>query len=291
MTPVKARLTEGHRQVSATGLALARNSAMMAPMTAPVRSGPAWADGAEGKGRGMSGTDIGRILGTLLGGAQRGGLRPARRRRRAPAPLFDVRVGGSRTAARALATLAGAVLGTVLSGGQAPTAPPRQAPRPSPRPIDVGSAPPPPPGPSGNPLPNPWASPAPKAPASPPEVEAAGAEDEEALLILRAMISCAKADGALDAAERSAISDQLDQAGLDQAARDLVLAEFARPARVGEIAAAVTDPVLAAQVYAAAFLAAGEVTAAERAWLEAFARAAGLDPRAAAEIEKRLTDG
>jgi uncharacterized membrane protein YebE (DUF533 family) len=122
-------------------------------------------------------------------------------------------------------------------------------------------------------------------------VEAAGAEDEEALLILRAMISCAKADGALDAAERSAISDQLDQAGLDQAARDLVLAEFARPARVGEIAAAVTDPVLAAQVYAAAFLAAGEVTAAERAWLEAFARAAGLDPRAAAEIEKRLTDG
>jgi tellurite resistance protein len=239
----------------------------------------------------MSGTDIGRILGTLLGGAQRGGLRPARRRRRAPAPLFDVRVGGSRTAARALATLAGAVLGTVLSGGQAPTAPPRQAPRPSPRPIDVGSAPPPPPGPSGNPLPNPWASPAPKAPASPPEVEAAGAEDEEALLILRAMISCAKADGALDAAERSAISDQLDQAGLDQAARDLVLAEFARPARVGEIAAAVTDPVLAAQVYAAAFLAAGEVTAAERAWLEAFARAAGLDPRAAAEIEKRLTDG
>ncbi|MCU0987090.1 MAG: tellurite resistance TerB family protein [Acetobacteraceae bacterium] len=240
----------------------------------------------------MSGTDFGRILGALLGGAQRGGLRPARRRRRAPAPLFDVRVGGSRTAARALATLAGAVLGTVLSGGQtqAPSAPPRQTPRSSPRPIDVASAPPPPPGPVGKPLPNPWASPAPKSPPPAPENEATGAEDEEALLILRAMISCAKADGTLDAAERAAISDQLDQAGLDQAARDLVLAEFARPASVAEIGAAVSDPVLAAQVYAAAFLAAGEVTAAERAWLEAFARAAGLDPRAAAEIERRLTE-
>jgi tellurite resistance protein len=249
----------------------------------------------------MAGTDMGRILGALLGGSARGGLRPARRRRKAPAPLFDVRVGGSRTAARALATLAGAVLGSVLSGGAgqgggqppAPAAPaPRGRARPAPRAVDVAAPAPaaPPPGPGAKPLPNPWASAAPPAAPPPAGPEPMGAEDAEALLILRAMISVARADGTIDPAERAAIADQLDQAGLDQAARDLVLAEFARPAGVEEIARAVGDPVLAAQVYAASFLAAGEVTAAERTWLEAFARAAGLDPRAAAQIEQRLTE-
>lgn len=251
----------------------------------------------------MAGADVGRILGALLGGAARGGLRPARRRRKAPAPLLDVRVGGSRMAARALATLAGAVLGTVL-GGQAPP-PPRTGGAARPRPVDTGGkadrpAPvdlggggrTPPAGASEAPLPNPWSSPTtrPTPQAAAPQPETA-AEDAEALLILRAMISCAKADGTLDAAERAAIAEQLDQAGLDQAERDLVLAEFARPARVEEIAVAVGDPVLAAQVYAASFLAAGEISAAERGWLDRFAEAARLDRRAAAEIEKRLSEG
>jgi len=234
----------------------------------------------------MARTDIDRILGALLGGTGRGGLRPARRRRKTPPPLVDIRLGGSRGTARALATLAGAVLGTVLSGrGEAPPQPAPARGGTPPRPIDVAS-PMPPPGP----LPNPWASHAGRPPAPAAPVADTRAEEAESLLILRAMISCAKADGVLDAAERGAIADQLDQAGLNQPARDLVLAEFSRPATVAEIAAAVSDPVLAAQVYAAAFLAAGEVTDAERGWLTAFARAAGLDPRAAAEIEKKLVE-
>jgi tellurite resistance protein len=243
----------------------------------------------------MATSDMQKILGALLGGAQRGGIRPTRRRR-SPAPLVDVRIGGSRSATAALATLAGAVLGSILGGGGAP--PPAPA-RPGPaqgrasrsEPIDVAPASPRPPGSSEAPLPNPWSSrPAAQKPAAPPTPDT-NAEDEEALLILRAMISCAKADGKLDAAERTAIAGQLDQAGLDQAARDLVLAEFASPASVAEIARAVRDPVLAAQVYAAAYLAAGEIEAAERGWLDGFAQAAGLDPRAAAAIEAKLSGG
>lgn len=238
----------------------------------------------------MARGDMERILGALLGGAASGGLRPARRRRRAPAPLLDVRIGGSRTAARALAGLAATVLGSVLGGAGAPPPPPTSRGRP---PADVAPsrpAPPPPPvGPAGGALPNPWSSPAPPPPA--PAAPVTDAEDAEALLILRAMISCAKADGSLDAAERAAIADQLDRAGLDQAARDLVLAEFANPASVAEIAEGARDPVLAAQVYAAAFLAAGEIGAAERAWLDAFAGAAGLAPAAARTIEERLSEG
>uniref|UniRef100_UPI001184C285 DUF533 domain-containing protein n=1 Tax=Elioraea rosea TaxID=2492390 RepID=UPI001184C285 len=164
-------------------------------------------------------------------------------------------------------------------------APPQPAPTRR-APADVRPADVPPPPPAG-PLPNPWSSSPKPAPAPEPE-PVTEAEDEEALLILRAMISCAKADGTLDAEERQAIAGQLDQAGLDQAARDLVLAEFARPAPVAEIAARASDPVLAAQIYAAAFLGAGEIGAAERAWLEAFATQAGLDRRAAEAIEARL---
>jgi len=250
----------------------------------------------------MAQRDMGRILGALLGGAATGGLRPARRRRRSPAPLIDVRVGGSRTAARALATLAGAVLGSVLGSGQTSPAPAPARGRPvgTGGPIDVAApAPPPAPGPGevprtpppNAPLPNPWSSPARAgAPAQPAPAPDPAAEDAEALLILRAMISCAKADGTLDPAERVAIAGQLDQAGLDQEARDLVLGEFARPATVEQVAEAVRDPVLAAQVYAAAFLAAGEITAAERAWLDRFRAATGLDPRAAAAIERKLSE-
>jgi hypothetical protein len=239
---------------------------------------------------GMKRGEMERILGALLGGAASGGLRP-RTRRRTPAPLIDIRVGGSRTAARALATLAGAVLGTVLGGaqGQPPAPPSRRS-----EPADIGSTrptPASPPGRQGTPLPNPWSSPAtprPEPQGSAPQ-SVTDAEDAEALLILRGMISCAKADGTLDPAERAAIADQLDRAGLDQAARDLVLAEFARPAAVAEIAKEVREPVLAAQIYAAAFLAAGEVGPAERAWLDGFARASGLDEKAAKEIERRLS--
>ncbi|WP_144187008.1 hypothetical protein, partial [Elioraea rosea] len=72
----------------------------------------------------MARNDMSAILGVLLGSAARGGVRPKRRRRAAPAPLIDVRIGGSRTAARALASLAGAVLGSVLGGAGQQGAPP-----------------------------------------------------------------------------------------------------------------------------------------------------------------------
>ncbi len=45
---------------------------------------------------------------------------------------------------------------------------------------------------------------------------------------------------------------------------------------------------LAAQLYAAAFAAAGEVSAAERAWLDRLAKALRLDAAASAAIEARL---
>jgi uncharacterized membrane protein YebE (DUF533 family) len=118
--------------------------------------------------------------------------------------------------------------------------------------------------------------------------EEPSAETAEALLMLRAMIAAAKADGAIDAEERSRIAAQLDDAGLSPAARDMVLADFDKPLTPAALAKLASDPMLAAQLYAAAVVGAGEIAAAERAWLDEFAKALKLDRAAAAAIESRL---
>lgn len=229
--------------------------------------------------------DANRLLGTLLGGA----LTPPRRRttrRRSPAPLIDVRIGGSRRAASALAALAGLAVEALAKAGQTtPTGPgplPRPSPpAPTPRPPTKASDP--------STRTNPWFSGAAAPP--PPAADPVGAEDREALLVIRAMISAARADGSLDPAERSAIATQLDQCDLETEARELVLREFNSPASVEAIAREIADPVLAAQVYAACVLAVGDVSPAERAWVDRFAALTGLSAETRRAIEERLAPG
>jgi uncharacterized membrane protein YebE (DUF533 family) len=131
-------------------------------------------------------------------------------------------------------------------------------------------------------------APAHRLPETAPRPTPPAAESSVALLLLRAMIAAARADGALDRAERTAIATQLDGAGLSAAERDHVLADFDAPASIEELAREARDPMLAAQLYAAAVAAAGEVSAAERLWLDRFGRALRLDASARAAIEKRL---
>jgi uncharacterized membrane protein YebE (DUF533 family) len=132
---------------------------------------------------------------------------------------------------------------------------------------------------------SPWLTPT--RPAA-PEPQAPSAEEAEALLLVRAMIAAAKADGAVDAAERQGIAAQLDAAGLSAEERDFVLADFDRPLSPEALAREATDPMLRARLYAAAFAGAGEVTPAERAWLDSLARALRLDQAAVTAIEGRL---
>jgi uncharacterized membrane protein YebE (DUF533 family) len=144
--------------------------------------------------------------------------------------------------------------------------------------------------------PSPWGNAAgatkpaadPWAPVAAEPEEEPSAESAEALLMLRAMIAAAKADGAIDAEERSRIAAQLDDAGLSPAARDMVLADFDKPLTPAALAKLASDPMLAAQLYAAAVVGAGDIAATERAWLDDFAKALKLDRAAAAAIEARL---
>jgi uncharacterized membrane protein YebE (DUF533 family) len=120
-------------------------------------------------------------------------------------------------------------------------------------------------------------------PASPAE---AAQLDSQAGLILKAMINAAKADGQIDRDEVQRIIGRLEAAGIDQQARDFVLAEMNRPMDTeAMIAAARGNPQLAAQLYAASLLAIEVDTPAERTYMENLAGGLGLGTQAVAKLE------
>ena len=252
----------------------------------------------------MAGFDLGSVIGAVLSG----GAAPRRRSPNLSRPRMPA---GNAQLGRALAGLAGIAI-EALRRSQAPA--PAPQPRPTPQakggsgfdwagPAKAsGSATPVKKNPGQGGLkdapasPSPWGNapgaskPAtdPWAPVAAEADEEPSAETDEALLMLRAMIAAAKADGAIDAEERGRIAAQLDGAGLSAKARDAVLADFDKPLSPAALAKLASDPMLAAQLYAAAVVGAGEIAAAERAWLDEFAKALKLDRAAAAAIEVRL---
>lgn len=239
----------------------------------------------------MAQFNLGDVLGSVLGGGRARGTR---------------RRGGKQDLGRALAVLAGVAIEAMSRPSQpAPAPPPRRGPagtwdEPAPAKTPPMGAPSRKPAPARGSVPSsgPWgAKPAP-APAdawSPvpgrPAPPAIPAEDREGLLMLRAMVAAARADGQVDAEERARIADQLDAAGLSPVTRDAVLAEFDRGAAPEELAREARDPMLAAQLYAAAVAGAASVEGAERAWLDGFAKALRLDRAATEAIERRIRGG
>jgi uncharacterized membrane protein YebE (DUF533 family) len=211
--------------------------------------------------------DLGRIFGAVLGGA----AQPPRRRTagtRGRTGPFGMTQAETRQIGRALGALAGIAADALgQSAGPPPPAPRQTAP----------TQPVPPVAP-----PRRLPETAPKPPPPP------SAEHAEARLLLRAMNAAAGADGAVDRAERAAIAVQLDAAGLSAGERDEVLADFDRPATIAQLSEAAHDPILRAQIYAAAFAAAGEVSGPERAWLDSLADVLKLQQAARRAIEDRL---
>jgi uncharacterized membrane protein YebE (DUF533 family) len=119
----------------------------------------------------------------------------------------------------------------------------------------------------------------------PPPDEAARNPEEMPLLILRTMVAAAAADGVIENEERRCIADGMRQAGFDADAARYIEREFARPAPVEELAAGVTTPEEAAQLYAAARVVIQPDKTEERVFLARLAGALALDPRIVAGID------
>ena len=109
--------------------------------------------------------------------------------------------------------------------------------------------------------------------------------EENAKLMIRAMIMAAKADGEIDAEERAKILDQLGDASDEEIA--FVQAELdgtVDPMDLAKDAGATAG----AQVYAAALMAISVDTDAEKTFLTGLAQSLMLDPAKQAEIHKSM---
>ncbi|WP_460272189.1 DUF533 domain-containing protein [Celeribacter sp. ULVN23_4] len=111
------------------------------------------------------------------------------------------------------------------------------------------------------------------------------ASEEHAKLMIRAMIMAAKADGEIDAEERTKILDTLGDASPEEIA--FVQAEL--DAAVDPMALAKdAGTTTAAQVYAAALMAISVDTEAEKTFLTGLAQSLMLDPAKQAEIHMSM---
>ncbi len=113
--------------------------------------------------------------------------------------------------------------------------------------------------------------------------------EDEARLMLRAMVAATVADGLVDAAERRRLDEAVTAAGIDRDGRAWLDRELVNPAEIDEIADAVDDPDAAARIYAAAALAIDLDTMQERQFLKMLAQALDVPAEAAARVERELS--
>lgn len=113
-------------------------------------------------------------------------------------------------------------------------------------------------------------------------------DEDEARLMLRAMVAATTADGVVDAAERKRLAAAVAEAGLDPDGRAWLDRELASPADIDEIAERVADPDAAARIFAAARLAIDPDTLQERQFLKMLAEALDLPVEAVERVERDI---
>ena len=104
------------------------------------------------------------------------------------------------------------------------------------------------------------------------------------LLLARAVISAAKADGKIDAEEGQVILQQINSLDLPAEDKAFLFEEYGRPLDIRGLAAAVDSPEHATEVYAASLLAVDPPSPPEKIYLNSLADALGLEPRLVREI-------
>lgn len=114
---------------------------------------------------------------------------------------------------------------------------------------------------------------------------AAKERNELSLVLLRAMIAAAKADGHIDAEEQKTIFAKLDELDLDTDAKAFVIDELRKPLDIDAVVQGATSPERAVEIYAASVLAIDPDDPAEQAYLAMLASRLKLDPALKASVE------
>lgn len=111
--------------------------------------------------------------------------------------------------------------------------------------------------------------------------------ENQARIIVEAMINAAKADGRISEDEVQRIAGHLQESGADAETLQYVLAEMQKPMQTGAlVAAAGGSQELAAEVYAASLLAIEVDTQEERQYLNELGAALKLEPAVTRRLEE-----
>lgn len=109
--------------------------------------------------------------------------------------------------------------------------------------------------------------------------------NEHALLLLRAMIAAALADGLIDATERERIVGRLGDAGITGEEQQFLDREIAQPWSPQQIAASASTPEMRSELYLASAIAIEADTPAEQAYLRYLAATLGLEDGLVAHLD------
>jgi uncharacterized membrane protein YebE (DUF533 family) len=108
------------------------------------------------------------------------------------------------------------------------------------------------------------------------------------LVLIRAMIGAAKADGHVDAAEQQRLFGEVERMGLDAESKAFVFDLLSQPVDMASISTAVATPEQGAEVYLASRLAIDPDVPAERAWLDALAARLKLPAALRSQLDEQV---
>ncbi|ENM5761573.1 tellurite resistance TerB family protein [Vibrio mimicus] len=108
------------------------------------------------------------------------------------------------------------------------------------------------------------------------------------LIILKAMIAAAKADGHVDDQEMARIQQAIEELGADNQVQQLVEQELRKPLDPAEIARFAQNPAQASELYLASLLIADEQNFMEKAYLNELAKQLGLDDQLVAQLNLQV---
>jgi uncharacterized membrane protein YebE (DUF533 family) len=110
-----------------------------------------------------------------------------------------------------------------------------------------------------------------------PKENDAAAGNALSMILARAMISAAKADGQIDTQESQTIINQINGLGLPAEEKAFLFEEYSRPLDIEALARDVDSPEHAAEVYAASVLMLAQPSAPEKIYLDTLGRSLGLE--------------
>jgi len=123
------------------------------------------------------------------------------------------------------------------------------------------------------------------APAAMPHANPAADGTPFELVLVRAMVGAAKADGHIDATEQRRLFAEVERLGLDADAKAYIFDLLTQEVDLYDLASAATTPEQRAEIYLAARLAIDPDEPAERAYLDALASRLGLPPELRASLD------